>query len=270
MELDERGQRVVARLELPMLLISLLVIPALIIDTANSHDRALQDVARVVDWVIWLGFLIELLTMLWVVPDRGRYLRENPLDVLIVIATPPFLPVSAQVLRLLRLLRLIRVIQLAERVLSLEGLRYAALLAAMTVAAGGFAFVAVERPQHLSTVDGLWWAVTTVTTVGYGDITPKSDTGRLIGVVVMFAGIGFVAVITAAAAERFMTHGANRRSSEGSGHEGEVIARLERLAVALEETNRRLATLEGRGASAAAGSAPSVAPDVTGKAPPED
>ena len=196
------------------------------------------------DWIIWLGFAGELVTMLSVVPDRRQYLRHNPLDLLIVIATPPFLPVPSQVLRLLRLLRLIRVIQLAERLLSLEGLRYAALLAAMTVVSGGFAFAAIEQHQHLSALDGLWWAVVTVTTVGYGDIVPKTETGRLIGMVVMFAGIGFVATLTAAAAERFMTHGANRRSSERSGHEGEVLARLEGLSDALAETNQRLAALE--------------------------
>ena len=244
MELDARGKRVVAALELPMLLVSLLVIPGLILDSAANQNHRLHAVAVVLDSIIWLGFAVELVTMLWVVPDRRQYLRHNPLDLLIVIATPPFLPVPAQVLRLLRLLRLIRVIQLAERLLSLEGLRYAALLAGMTVISGGFAFAAIEQKQHLSVFDGLWWAVVTVTTVGYGDIVPKTETGRLIGMVVMFAGIGFVATLTAAAAERFMTHGANRRSSERSGHEGEVLGRLEGLADALEETNKRLAALE--------------------------
>jgi voltage-gated potassium channel len=234
----------VARLELPMLVISLLVIPGLILDSAANTAHNLHDVALALDWFIWLGFVAEFVTMLWVVPDRKQYLRQNPLDVLIVVATPPFLPVSHQVLGLLRLLRLIRVIQLAERMFSLEGLRYAALLAAMTVVAGGFAFEAVERGQHFSALDGLWWAVVTVTTVGYGDLVPKTETGRLIGTVVMFAGIGFVAVLTAAAAERFMTHGANRRSREGAGHEGEVIARLDRLADALEHLNQRLGSLE--------------------------
>jgi voltage-gated potassium channel len=262
MDLDERGKRVVARLEVPMLIVSLLVIPGLIVDSAATSDHSLHAVALSLDWLIWLGFLTELVTMLWVVPDKKRYLRENPLDVLIVVATPPFLPVGGQVLRLLRLLRLIRIIQLAERVFSFEGLRYAAFLAGTTVVAGGFAFDAVERQQHLSTIDGLWWAVTTVTTVGYGDITPKTNTGRLIAVVVMFAGIGFVAFVTAAAAERFMTHGVNRRSKEGSGHEGEVLARLEALANALEETNKRLASLErGLGGQQAAVAPEKPAPD---------
>lgn len=74
----------------------------------------------------------------------------------------------------------------------------------MTVFGGGAAFAAVEKSQHLSAWDGVWWAITTVTTVGYGDIKPETDTGRIIAMFVMTVGIGFVALLTAAAAERFM------------------------------------------------------------------
>jgi voltage-gated potassium channel len=75
------------------------------------------------------------------------------------------------------------------------------------------------------------WAVTTVTTVGYGDFTPVTTAGRVIAIVVMVVGIGFVAIISAAAAERFM------RSREA---EAERAVLLERL----DEILRRLDTLE--------------------------
>jgi voltage-gated potassium channel len=246
-ELDARGARVVARLELPMLVVALLIVPAMIVDGAARRGTALHDIGVVLDWGIWLAFAGELVAMLWVARDRRAYLRRNPLDLLIVLLTPPFLPVSAAVLRVLRLLRLVRIIQLAERVFFLEGLRYAAVMAGTTVLAGGLAFSAVERSQHISADDGLWWAVTTVTTVGYGDFYPKTSAGRLIGVVVMFAGIGFVALVTGAAAERFLSHGASKRASEGEGHEGEVLARLDRITTSLEEINQRLVALEQNG-----------------------
>jgi voltage-gated potassium channel len=50
----------------------------------------------------------------------------------------------------------------------------------------------------VSAWDGVWWAVTTVSTVGYGDITPTTDGGRAIAITVMLVGIGFVAILTAA------------------------------------------------------------------------
>jgi hypothetical protein len=86
----------------------------------------------VLNWGIWLAFLIEAVVMLAVVPDRGRWLRQHPIEVIVVVLTPPFLPATLQAARLLRLLRLLRLVpllRLGPRFFSLEGLRYAALLA---------------------------------------------------------------------------------------------------------------------------------------------
>ena len=72
-----------------------------------------------------------------------------------------------------------------------------------TALGGGAAFASAEGRQ-VSTWDGVWWAVSTMTTVGYGDVYPRTDEGRFIAIVVMVVGIGFVAVLTAAIAQRFV------------------------------------------------------------------
>jgi hypothetical protein len=82
------------------------------------------------------------------------------------------------------------------------GVRDAAVLTLLAVLGGGAAFAAVE--QDVSAWDGVWWAITTVTTVGYGDVAVSTDGGRIIGICLMITGIGFVAVLTAAAADRFV------------------------------------------------------------------
>jgi voltage-gated potassium channel len=221
------------RLERPLLVAALLTIPAIALEQSNV-DQPWETLVSALNWIIWTAFLGEAVAMLAVVENRWRWVREHPLEVAIIVLTPPFLPASmqaARVFRLFRLLRLMRLGILARRFLSTEGIRDAAVLAAMTVLGGGAAFAAVEKSQHLSAWDGVWWAITTVTTVGYGDIKPDTDEGRIIAMVVMTVGIGFVALLTAAAAERFMrSQRAERRELEGVEQRlDEILQRLDAM-----------------------------------------
>jgi voltage-gated potassium channel len=211
---DERSRRIAARFEWPMIVAALLVIPVLVIEGSTDREPW-TTIAAVLNWSIWLAFAVELVVMLIVVPRRGAWLRAHPLEVAIVLLTVPLLPTSLEAARAFRLLRLLPLVASAtrmRRLLSLEGVRDAAILSLFVVLGGGAAFSAVESTaeQPLSTWDGVWWAVTTVTTVGYGDVYPETDGGRVIAIVVMLAGIGFVALLTAAAADRFIASGQAR------------------------------------------------------------
>lgn len=118
-----------------------------------------DTVAVVLNWTIWTAFLAEVVIMLRVVPDKGRWLRDHPLDLAIVVLTPPFLPAglqAARVFRLLGLLRLVRAATLVRRLLSTEGVRDAAVLALMTVLGGGAAFAGLRsrRTSPCGTASG--------------------------------------------------------------------------------------------------------------------
>jgi voltage-gated potassium channel len=247
---DERSREVERRLELPLLIFALLTIPAIVLEYADQQEPW-HAIGIALNWSIWLAFVAEVVIMLRVVPDRGRWLREHPLDLAIVIFTPPFLPASlqaARVFRLLRLLRLVRAGALARRVFSTEGVRDASVLALFAVLGGGAAFAAVEKDQHLSAWDGVWWAITTVTTVGYGTPEVTTDGGRILAIGLMFTGIGFVAVLTAAAAERFVR---SRRAEEQAREERHAIeerADQERRAIKerLDDIIARLDALDRR------------------------
>jgi hypothetical protein len=73
----------------------------------------------------------------------------------------------------------------------------------LTALSGGAAFAALEEGR--STWDDVWWAVTTMTTVGYGDMYPATTAGRAMAMVVMLVGIGSIAVLTGVVAERFLS-----------------------------------------------------------------
>lgn len=210
--------------------------------SAGNHESTVRPPS----WAIWIVFALELVVMLIVVGGRWRWLRTHPLEVAIVELTPPFLPASlqaARVLRLLRLLRLLPAIRIARRVFSLEGVRYAAALAVFTVLGGGAAYAAVEGGD-VSTWDGVWWAMTTMTTVGYGDLYPSTDFGRAIAMAVMLVGIGFIAILTAALAERFVAREVAQAQEEVAEEiesvEMDVRRELCEIADRLVELERRL------------------------------
>lgn len=129
--MDDRSARYERRFELPIVIAALLVIPILVIEQ-SSPGEPWTTLAAVGNWVVWLFFLAEVVVMLAVVPDRRRWLRAHPLEIAIVVLTPPFLPASLQALRvfrLLRVLRLIAAVRYARRLFTLGG----ALLAVVTV-----------------------------------------------------------------------------------------------------------------------------------------
>jgi voltage-gated potassium channel len=223
-----------------MLVASVLVIPAIILD-AGDYGSGWSTIGETLNWATWLAFAGELVVMLVVVEDRRRWMREHPVEVIVTVFSPPLLPGPLQairVLRLLRLLRLLRTAQMMRRLLTPAGVRDAALLTMLVVLAGGVAFSEVESDQHLSAWDGVWWAMSTITTVGYGDVTPATTTGRVIAIVVMVAGIGFVALLTASIAQRFMVHEASAERADASRDE-EILQEIRALHARLDGIEAR-------------------------------
>src|SRR4051794_13422219 len=108
--MDDHSERVRQRLDIPMLIASLLVIPTIILEESDV-GVTWKDAAIGLNWIIWLAFVAELVVMLRVVPNRLRWMREHPLDVVIVLFTPPFLPATMQSARLFRLLRVLRLVR---------------------------------------------------------------------------------------------------------------------------------------------------------------
>jgi voltage-gated potassium channel len=99
---------------------------------------------------------------------------------------------------------------------------------------GGVTIWLLDHKEFPDLGTSLWWAVQTVTTVGYGDVVPHETVGRVIGTVVMVTGIGFIAVMTAAVTASLIEQARRRQESTQVDP-----------SVQLERIEARLATIEG-------------------------
>jgi voltage-gated potassium channel len=182
-------------------------------------------------------FIAEFASRLYAAHDRVQYLRGHIIDALALV--PPIR--ALRVLRLLRLLRLVRAFAGFYRVtMHMQGIArhrgFAWLLVAwLSVMAitSAFVYLAEHGVNKLiaSPFDALWWGVTTLTTVGYGDTYPVTPEGRLAAMVLMLLGISLFAGITASITSYFV--------SQGQGHGAHA---------SLAEELRGLADLRGDGA----------------------
>jgi voltage-gated potassium channel len=222
------------------------VIPVILIEQSHASE-SWKAAAGIANWIIWLLFAAEAAVMLALSPARGRWARGHKLELAVVILTPPVLPPGLQSLRVLRLLRLLRLaaaVKLSRRLFSVDGVKYAAILTGATILAGGYAFASLE---HTTTGEGVWWALVTATTVGYGDISPHTESGRAVGAAVMIIGTGFIALLTAAAAQRFLV--AEIRQDVAEAVEGVELTEADiglQLQQIRDQLERRSAAIERR------------------------
>jgi len=231
------------------LIVSILAsVVAVFLDTIPAINAAYGEVLYVVEWCFTILFTIEYAARLWCIEHPARYARSfyGVVDLLGIL--PTYLSiffVGAQyllVIRILRVLRVFRVLRLLRYVgeadILFEAVRgsrrkilvFLVLVLSVVVIAGSIMYL-VEGPEHgfTSIPAGMYWAVVTVTTVGYGDISPETPLGRFIASAVMILGYAIIAVPTGIFSVQ-LTEAMRRRqntrvcpSCAAEGHAGEAI-----------------------------------------------
>lgn len=203
---------------------------------------------------IWALFGIDYLVRLVLAGDRGWFVRTHLLDLMILL-----LPMA----RPLRALRVIAMINALNRRLR-GGFRgkVALYVTATMLLVGTIASLAVldaERYAPHATIttfgDAVWWTLSTITTIGYGDVYPVTVEGRVVAGALMIAGIALLGVITGSFASWFVEN--LRQVEEDVDQTGDrITAKLDQLLVEVRLLTTRIQRMEARSAG------PVVPPDT--------
>lgn len=193
-------------------------------------------------WVTWGVFALDYAANLWLAEDRRRWFVRN-LHELLIVALPFFRP--------LRLLRLVTLLSVLHRTVG-ETLRgrvvtYVAASAALLVFVGALAVLDVEQTapdaKILTFGDAVWWAVATITTVGYGDMYPVTALGRIVAAALMMSGIAVLGVVTASIASWLVQRVEESTEAAAESAERPVIAEVGELAAEVAALRREIAEL---------------------------
>ena len=164
----------------------------------------------VLDWVFFVLFSIEYILRVYIEPRKRDFIFSfyGIIDLLAILPSLFLLP-GFRILRILRFLRIFRIFKATRFILAVDRLTEAlneirrellalvilSLMLVYLAACGIHYFERVEQPEEFGSIlDSMWWAIVTLTTVGYGDVYPITPGGKLFTALVTLIGVGLIAI----------------------------------------------------------------------------
>jgi voltage-gated potassium channel len=222
--------------EWPLTITALVFLIAYAVQILARPHGVLSAICEILLWVTWVVFAADYITRLVLTERRWRWFSRHLLDLAIVI-----LPM----LRPLRLMRFLTVLAILGRgtgtILRGRVVIYTVGATVLTVFIAALAVFDAERGTgNIRTFgDAIWWAFVTITTVGYGDFTPVTPTGRVVAVGLMVGGIALIGVVTATLASWIVERVADQNTKTTAATERQV-EELRSEIVELKEMVREL------------------------------
>jgi voltage-gated potassium channel len=167
---------------------------------------------QVADWAVWAIFVGEYFVRAATRYEGGSY--WEPLKLTVIFLSYPQWPAMLGLVRLARLIRFLRFLKVLGVAVSAvhrlrrtvwgRGLVSVAGASAFVILTGGAGLVLLEPNVKGGFGDGVWWAIVTASTVGYGDIAPSTTAGRVIAVMLMLCGVGLISTLAASITAYFV------------------------------------------------------------------
>ncbi|CAM4091004.1 Streptomyces lividans K+ channel [Mycobacterium basiliense] len=230
------------RTEWPLAMVAVVFLVMYSVEVLDQPQGFEASFLNVATWAIWSLFVVDYIVRLVLAPNRYRWFFRHIFD-LAVVALPMLRP-----LRLLRLVVLVGALQKAVGS-AVRGkiLLYTLSGVSVLIYVTSLAILDQERGHPGATITSfgkaLWWAITTVTTVGYGDLYPITVTGRVIAVSLMIGGISLIGVVTASVASWIVqrvaeTDSANRAATAAQIEDLRSEVRMLARQLRYEDSNR--------------------------------
>lgn len=237
------------RLEWPVLLVALWIPVQWYLEETGTVALA---TARWFDWAIWLVFIFETVLLTSLVHDKKRYLLNNWMNLVIILAGIPiewtYTPLIGVLRNLRLLLMMFLLLRLSNRIRNYLARGHLGIMMLITGIVVVLAGIIVSRldPSIGSIWDGMWYSWVTISHTGYGDIVPKTAAARFFGGILIFLGIVLVTVFTANLSA-FLIGGDRNRVKRGSRKEDrelesnlqEIMLRLDRIENLLGEKSKK-------------------------------
>jgi voltage-gated potassium channel len=230
----------VTQYPLALLGIAWMVIAIVVLTTDLNGSASTALVVTL--FVLWAIALVEYVVRLLITPDRRGYLKRRWVEPATVVVPPlqGWHFFGMEKMSLLIYEGELRV----ESILKHHSLFRVLIAAAGTLFLGAWAVLLFEEKAKGSNIhsypDALWWAIVTVTTVGYGDRFPVSAGGRAVAVILMLVGIGLIGVLTATVASVFVKEHTDANKEEFRKGHADLGQRLSEISDRLADVERRL------------------------------
>lgn len=234
-------------IEVAMMLLSLLSVIIVLVMTFGRLDTETYRLLFFIDTTICMIFMVNFFAGLLRSRNKLFYLRHHWID---FIASIPAIE-ALRIARVFQILRVIRLIRMSRSFLiPLIKQRKQATLASLLVAMvtiltfASIIILIVEsgtEGANIQTAEqAIWWALVTISTVGYGDFYPVSTAGHIVGGIVIVSGVSFFGVISGYMASVFVAPDESERQERQDAHKAEIKSELELALARMEETQRQM------------------------------